>query len=324
MRRTSKRANTYASDNYGQNNAEKRSVGARKGIEPAPHPVPAVGHRHAHCCKSFPIHDSFMPGVLVGCCGCSRKHIFYLGIQDSGESVQMPFEVLKRFGKMPRVVVYDFACGLELYAREREPYLFAQTMFLVDKFHTSNHIQNGNTTCSRNHFFRSYNNEFVSGINSEGAEQINNELRRIAPSLHYFELQRGLVVLSVFAHVHNADKVSISPSFSQTWGRTLPIVMCFCVCRDCRSTSGMPIAFRLSWVTHKVYWLCLGLLSRAEDLNFTRTALLLSSKERNPPRVMSYIELDCITNACGAREPLQNLPVGLAASCHILLYVADR
>jgi hypothetical protein len=79
----------------------------------------SAGHRYAHCCKSFPIHDSFMPGALVGCCGCSRKHIFYLGIQDSGESVQMPFEVLKRFHKMPRVVVYDFACGLELYARER-------------------------------------------------------------------------------------------------------------------------------------------------------------------------------------------------------------
>jgi len=72
--------------------------------------------------------------------------------------------------------------------------------------------------------------------------------------------------------------------------------------------------------TYACMHVCIPILALSDT--FTITALLLSSKERNPPRVMSYIELDCITNACGARKPLQHLPCeGSAASPHIFVYV---
>ena len=57
-----------AEDIFSQNNAQKRSVGAPKVIEPAPHLDSAVGHRHAHYSKSFPSHECFMAGTLVGSC----------------------------------------------------------------------------------------------------------------------------------------------------------------------------------------------------------------------------------------------------------------
>lgn len=51
-----------------------------------------------------------------------------------------PFSVFKTFLKVPpKVIVYDFACALEEYCLNRDPFWFKNTLFVIDRFHWTNH-----------------------------------------------------------------------------------------------------------------------------------------------------------------------------------------
>lgn len=57
-----------------------------------------------------------------------------------GEGRNDPFSVMKTFlEEPPEVVIYDFACALEEYASNRDPYWFRNTLFVIDRFHWRNH-----------------------------------------------------------------------------------------------------------------------------------------------------------------------------------------
>ena len=57
-------------------------------------------------------------------------------VMDSVESPRIPFELfVRRFTKVPRIIIYDNACKLHLYALKREPVRFSKTKFLVDRLH---------------------------------------------------------------------------------------------------------------------------------------------------------------------------------------------
>lgn len=58
------------------------------------------------------------------------------------ESARSVFELLyTRWPTAPEVVVYDNACNLSIYCDLREPYLFRNTTFVIDKLHKWNHKQ---------------------------------------------------------------------------------------------------------------------------------------------------------------------------------------
>ena len=40
----------------------------------------------------------------------------------------------------PKVVIYDHACGLDTYVRNRDPGFFKDTIFLVDRLHYKGHV----------------------------------------------------------------------------------------------------------------------------------------------------------------------------------------
>lgn len=61
-------------------------------------------------------------------------------VMKDSEGRNDPFSVLKTFlSRPPKVVVYDFACSLEEYALNRDPFWFKDTLFVIDRFHWPNH-----------------------------------------------------------------------------------------------------------------------------------------------------------------------------------------
>jgi hypothetical protein len=75
---------------------------------------------------------------------------------DSSEGRDDPFSILKMFLEMaPEVVIYDFACSLEEYAMNRDPWWFRDTLFVIDRFHWPNHnaYAEHDEFCSRVFFF---------------------------------------------------------------------------------------------------------------------------------------------------------------------------
>ena len=51
-------------------------------------------------------------------------------------------------GREPMVVYYDFACALEKYCLARDPWLFRNVVFMIDKFHLKNHTCNFQSKCN--------------------------------------------------------------------------------------------------------------------------------------------------------------------------------
>ena len=65
----------------------------------------------------------------------ARFHVMH-----SSEGRNDPFSVLKTYLRdPPKLIVYDFACSLEEYCLNRDPWWFRDTMFAIDRFHWKNH-----------------------------------------------------------------------------------------------------------------------------------------------------------------------------------------
>jgi hypothetical protein len=78
--------------------------------------------------------------------------------------------MITRWPKAPKRVVYDFACALGPYCMMREAEFFADTLFVIDAFHTKGH-----TKCAPAAFLTSYSNidPRLAHINSSAAERGN-------------------------------------------------------------------------------------------------------------------------------------------------------
>ena len=67
---------------------------------------------------------------------CSYGVCYGFQILKQYESPQHPFELLlTRFHSMPEYIIYDNSCKLHQYVLNREPVMFQNTIFLVDRFH---------------------------------------------------------------------------------------------------------------------------------------------------------------------------------------------
>jgi len=105
--------------------------------------------------------------------------------------------------RAPEIVIYDFACNLQPYCMTREPEFFAETIFLIDLFHSSGHKK-----CGKASFLSNYvnTNPNLLTLNSSAAECGNSGLRKIRKSVSYMSQERAIV----FSRVHMSH-----------WNRTL-------------------------------------------------------------------------------------------------------
>lgn len=108
--------------------------------------------------------------------------------------------IYTRWRRAPRVVIYDFACALGPYCLLREADFFADTQFLVDKFHSKGH-----TKCSAAAFVSAYasTDPQLAHINSNAAECGNGVLRRIRKSVSYMGQRRAIQFTNIFLSIWN-------------------------------------------------------------------------------------------------------------------------
>ncbi|ORY30478.1 hypothetical protein BCR33DRAFT_841783 [Rhizoclosmatium globosum] len=137
-------------------------------------------------------------GILIMCC----PHRFFYGFHffNSYEGRNDVFSVLlTRFQKAPRVVIYDFACGLASYCFAREPVFFKDTLFLVDKFHASNH-----KACTASSKMSAYLKDRAIGeTNSNVAEHLNSGLRKLNTSISGMAEDRSISLLDTYICMSN-------------------------------------------------------------------------------------------------------------------------
>ena len=155
------------------------------------------------CRKLTHTHPTLTPGFFTILC----KHGVCIGFQfmESPESPRTAFELLvRRFEKMPKYVIYDNACKLHLMALKREPILFQNTKFLVDRLH----YRQGHTGCSLGYCMDSYSaDKDIKSINSQANEQANRKLRLLSTQAIYMPPENVILHVKVFLSIRNMDKI---------------------------------------------------------------------------------------------------------------------
>lgn len=120
------------------------------------------------------------------------------------ESVLAPFRTLfSRWPKAPKLICYDFACGLHRSFLNREPRFIRKTTFVSDRFHQKNH-----SGCNSGYNLKSY--PQYANLNSETAEQTNSRLVKLAPSLSYMRPEIFFQSLKFYIASLNKTKCSSS------------------------------------------------------------------------------------------------------------------
>jgi hypothetical protein len=99
------------------------------------------------------------------------------------ESPKQPFEILAtRYETPPENIIYDNSCKLHVYSLNREPRLFTNSKFLVDRLH----YKKGHTACTAGYCMDTYRtNADIRQINSQVNEQGNAGLQRLKGQLSY-------------------------------------------------------------------------------------------------------------------------------------------
>ena len=143
----------------------------------------------------------FLTGLFTMFC----PHGVCIGFQlmNAVESPRTAFNILnRRFKAYPRLVVYDNACKLHLFALKREPKRIQDTRFMVDRMHFRGHVG-----CTLGYSMDSYTDSVIAGINSQVNEQANADLRRLSTQLTYMHPENVMKHTSVFLAIRNRDKI---------------------------------------------------------------------------------------------------------------------
>ena len=80
---------------------------------------------------------------------------------------------------MPEVFFYDNACNCHTFCAYREPEMFQNVQFIIDRLHWSAHM-----SCSS--AFNPTLFAHLTHLNTQLCEQLNSELKRQAPQLWFF------------------------------------------------------------------------------------------------------------------------------------------
>jgi len=98
------------------------------------------------CKKGYVSSERYSDGALTLCCACSHPKILGFVVLDRKESPQVLINtLLTRFPKLPRYLVYDFACGVVRCAMVKLQWMLRELSVVSDRFHVCNR------TCS--HFY---------------------------------------------------------------------------------------------------------------------------------------------------------------------------
>ena len=152
------------------------------------------------CRKESQSHKSLSAGLFTMFC----PHGICMGFQlmDCVESPRTPFDILlRRFRKMPGLIIYDNSCKLHLYALKREPRRFIDTRFMVDRMHYKNH-----TSCTEGYSMDTYKDIKIEEINSQTNEQANAQLRHLSTQAAYMTPSNLIFHVAVFFAIRNMDK----------------------------------------------------------------------------------------------------------------------
>lgn len=133
------------------------------------------------CRKFSSSHPVLTPGIFT--LFCSHGVCYGFQILKQHESPRHPFElILTRFHSMPEYIIYDNSCKLHQYVLNREPVMFQNTTFLVDRFHWRGH-----TGCSSGYNMDIYQQEYLASLNSQINEQANAGLQKIKGHIAYMK-----------------------------------------------------------------------------------------------------------------------------------------
>ncbi|KAJ3572572.1 hypothetical protein NP233_g2987 [Leucocoprinus birnbaumii] len=114
-------------------------------------------------------------GIMAAWCPHSICYRFHFMPGYEGRNDPFP-AMITRWPKAPKRVIYDFSCALGPYCLLREPQFFADTLFIIDNFHSRDH-----TKCAPACFASTYAqlDPQISEINTSAAESGNSLILRI-------------------------------------------------------------------------------------------------------------------------------------------------
>jgi len=124
------------------------------------------------CEKGFNSSERYSDGALTLCCACAHPKILGFVVLDRKESPQVLINaLLTRFPRLPRYLVYDFACGVVRCAMAKLPWMMRDLCVVSDRFHVCNH------TCL--HFYNANSYGDLDYKNTLTHEQRNAAIRRM-------------------------------------------------------------------------------------------------------------------------------------------------
>eukprot|EP01113_Clastostelium_recurvatum_P016638 TRINITY_DN19582_c0_g1_i1.p1 TRINITY_DN19582_c0_g1~~TRINITY_DN19582_c0_g1_i1.p1 ORF type:complete len:371 (+),score=60.34 TRINITY_DN19582_c0_g1_i1:158-1114(+) len=150
--------------------------------------IDAVDPEEERACRKETTTDWRGRNQTHGICTCVCSHGVAYGFHMmlSGEGRTDVFhQMVTRFPQRmldKLTVAYDFACNLAEYCLNREPMMFRNVRWVVDRFHQANH------TCGPTFNMNKYNS--LNNVISTGMESLNSVLERHRAPLSYMAQQR--------------------------------------------------------------------------------------------------------------------------------------
>lgn len=162
-------------------------------------------NRGAKCSKYYAQYtERKLTGGIMGA-WCTHSVCYGFHVIPKGEGRNDVFSAMvTRWKTAPKRVIYDFACALAPYCMTREADFFANTKFLIDQFHASDHKK-----CSSAHYLLTYSaaDPRLKNLNSSAAECGNGGLGRIRKSVSYMSQDRAIQYTKVFISIWNRARI---------------------------------------------------------------------------------------------------------------------
>ena len=145
----------------------------------------SVGQTEISCSKDFNTHTTFSPGTFGAYCLCRHAKTVMVTFLKRPEGCRMPLNlIVERCARLPRYIIYDFACGTQKSALSLSAEISKHISFVIDPFHFPGH-----KTCSLAMHASNYSE--LRGLNLESQEQRNSKIKvmertlRASRDVHY-------------------------------------------------------------------------------------------------------------------------------------------
>lgn len=145
--------------------------------------------------------------TLFACC----KHGIALGghIMKTPEGRKDPFFALYTYFPEDTLkkttIIYDFACQLSEYCLNREPLLFQNSTFLIDRFHRCNH------KCCNIFNMNKFPN--MTSVNSSAMEQLNSFLDKFSTPISFMKQSTAVRFIIIMLKVYNYYRIKKESHF---------------------------------------------------------------------------------------------------------------